>query len=444
MGDTCDVIIIGAGAAGLAAARDLTRAGVAVQVLEARPRAGGRVLTHRDDRCPVAIELGAEFIHGAAGSTRALLEEARLAWYDADGEQWQARNGEIKRAERFFERVGRVMGRLDESEADRTFAEFLESSPGGRQYAQDKFYAQRFVQSFHGADVSIIGAKSLAQQGDPSDDETIEKTARPIGGYGPLIGHMLRDVAHVVRFEHVVERVQWSRGQVRVTVRDGRSTQVLEAGAAVITLPIGVLQAPPGAEGAVLFDPDPCAWRRAIDRMHPGAVLRVPLLFEERFWESRALSGLPEGKTLEKSMFINTPGGRFTIWWTQHPVRAPLLTAWTGGPPADELMALGRDGVIDAALEELSGALGVSRRRIQDQFVDGWTHDWSSDPYTRGAYAYARVGGARAPQALAKPIDDTLYMAGEAVASKVANGTVEGALAAGQQAARQYLARANR
>jgi monoamine oxidase len=444
MSSSCDVVIIGAGAAGLAAANQLIDAGKSVIVLEARDRPGGRILTLRDERSPVAIELGAEFIHGDAPSTQRLLNEARLASYDADGEQWQAQHGRLQHAEKFFDRIGRVMRRLDVDSPDRTFAEFLAKQPGGRRMTTDRMLTQRFVQSFHGADTAIISARSLAQQGDPADDETIEKTARPIGGYRPLIDHLMRNAARFVRFEHEVTRVTWSSGNVRVDARTPHGEAAFTAPAAIITLPIGVLQAAAGDRGSVVFDPDPLPIRRAIDLMAPGVVLRVPMLFKERFWESPKLRGLPKNHSLEKAMFMHTPASPFTVWWTHFPVRAPLLTAWTGGPPAEELLALGHHAVVETALAELSSQTGIPRRRIDQQFMGGWTHDWVKDPFTRGAYAYARVGGAKAPKALARPVENTLFMAGEAVASKVANGTVEGALAAGEQAARQVLARANR
>jgi monoamine oxidase len=340
-----------------------------------------------------------------------------------------------------FDRIGRVMKKLDRNDPDRTFAEFLDDEPGGRRFAQDRKLAKRFVQSFHGADTTIISARSLAQQGDPSEDETIEKTARPIGGYHALIAYLEHEVRDSIQLQHVVTRVEWKRGKVRVHARnENRNNEVVyDARAAIITLPIGVLQAAAGHEGAVVFEPDPQPFRKAIDHMAPGVALRVPMLFKERFWESKELRGLPRHGSMEDAMFMHTPRGLFTVWWTQHPVRAPLLTAWTGGPPAEVLQSRGRDGIIEAALGELSEETGIPRRRIQDLFIEGWTHDWVEDPFTRGAYGYARVGGARSPQALARPVEDTLFMAGEAVASKVANGTVEGALAAGAQAARQYL-----
>ncbi|HEX6693295.1 MAG TPA: NAD(P)/FAD-dependent oxidoreductase [Longimicrobiales bacterium] len=439
MTEKSDVLILGAGAAGLAAARMLKKAGRSVQLLEARDRPGGRVLTHADPRCPVAIELGAEFIHGEAKTTRRLLDEARLAYYDAGGEQWRAQAGRLTRAEKFFERIGRVMKKLDKEGPDRPYADFLAEKPGGRRLAQDRVLSQRFIQSFHGADLSIISAHSLAQQGDPAEDETVEKTGRVIGGYGPLIEYLARDLTDDIAYNHIATRLEWQPGRVRVTAKAGDRTRTFEAERAVITLPIGVLQAPAGETGALQIDPDPTAIRRAIDLLHPGVVLRVALLFHERFWESKHLPGLPQHGSLEDAMFMHTPRGRYTIWWTQHPVRAPLLVAWTGGPPALELIAMGEAGMVEAAVDELATEAGIAPRRITGQLLGSWVHDWSSDPFTRGAYAYARPGGARAPQALAKPVENTLYMAGEAVASKVANGTVEGALAAGEQAAKQIL-----
>src|SRR5690606_22399940 len=95
---------------------------------------------------------------------------------------------------------------------------------------------------------------------------------------------------------------------------------VFEADRAIITLPIGVLQAAAGEIGALEIVPDPQPIRKAVDLMAPGVVLRVALLFRERFWESAHLPGLPKHGSLEKAMFMHTPRGLYTIWWTQHPV----------------------------------------------------------------------------------------------------------------------------
>ena len=107
-----DVVVLGAGAAGLAAARRLQDSGLDLVVLEARDRLGGRILTHRSPDIPVAVELGAEFLHGEAPRTRELLREAGVDVVDIEPEQWEARDGAIRPA-RMFQDVRRVMARLD-------------------------------------------------------------------------------------------------------------------------------------------------------------------------------------------------------------------------------------------------------------------------------------------------------------------------------------------
>ena len=95
--------MIGAGAAGLLAARELRRSGHRVAVVEARERVGGPIHTHADARVPPPIELGAEFIHGAAPETRRLLREASLLAWDVDGETWRVRGRPQGRAESWQE-----------------------------------------------------------------------------------------------------------------------------------------------------------------------------------------------------------------------------------------------------------------------------------------------------------------------------------------------------
>ena len=104
-----DIAVIGAGAAGLAAARALMQSGFDVVVLEARDRIGGRIYTLRDPESHLPIELGAEFIHGAAPEIGEITREARLATVEIDGSRWQANEGVFRRADGFWERIDRVM-----------------------------------------------------------------------------------------------------------------------------------------------------------------------------------------------------------------------------------------------------------------------------------------------------------------------------------------------
>jgi monoamine oxidase len=122
----CEVVVIGAGAAGLAAAHALVEAGIDVVVLEARERIGGRVFTKRDPAVPVPIEPGAEFIHGSAPEVRQIAGAAGLACVDISGRRWQTVGGRLAPADDFWERIERVMRQLDAKRSpDRSFENFL-------------------------------------------------------------------------------------------------------------------------------------------------------------------------------------------------------------------------------------------------------------------------------------------------------------------------------
>jgi len=132
-----DVVIIGAGAAGLAAARALNDLDIDVVVLEARERIGGRVFTHRDRATPIPIELGAEFVHGSAPEVDGILADASLASVDISGGRWQVNGEQFRRADNFWDRIDRVMARLQPQRSpDRSFDAFLRTKPGGRRLAQ--------------------------------------------------------------------------------------------------------------------------------------------------------------------------------------------------------------------------------------------------------------------------------------------------------------------
>jgi len=124
-------------------------------------------------------------------------------------------------------------------------------------------------------------------------------------------------------------------------------------------------------------------------------------------------------------------------WWTAAPVRSPILTGWAGGPAADALLAE-RPSMIDRALDSMSRAFGVPRPRLDALLAGTWTHDWQSDPFSRGAYTYAAAGGSGAHDALAKPVQHTLFFAGEATSSDE-TGTVAGAIASGFREAKKII-----
>src|SRR5688500_13257702 len=438
---TTDVVVIGAGAAGLAAARVLTEGGVRVRVLEARDRIGGRILTHREPDLPIPIELGAEFVHGSAPEVSEIVREDRLTAFEVSGERWQShgKGKRLTKLENFWDRLDRVMSKLPgRGKGDRSFQEFLDDHPGGRSHARERELARLFVQGFHAADVTRISARALADGGSPGDDTAEQRMARIVDGYDRVPAWLARELTDSIQLETPVSRIEWTKGTVRVEVRTSGRHVSLEAGAAIITVPLGVLHAPPGEEGAIRFAPEPPALRAAAG-LEMGSVIRITLWFDEPFWEKLSTRRLPADARPECMTFLHTRDPDVPVWWTAMPLRVPLLTGWAGGPPAQALSGLNRDELLGRTLRALSRQLGVSRQRLTSRLGGWWSHDWQQDPFSRGAYSYSLVGGANAARQLARPVEGTLYFAGEAADSEGRNGTVHGAIASGRSAAELVL-----
>jgi monoamine oxidase len=426
-----DIAVIGAGAAGLAAADELHRKGLTVAVLEARDRIGGRILTHRDARVPLPIELGAEFLHGEAQETERILREAGRLSIEVGGDDWEAENGRLRRGENQWEQIDRLFQKIDASGPDLSFADFLARSPGGKSLARAREEARLFVQGFHAADVERLSTHSLAG----SDSCEARNSNRVLDGYDQVTAWLARGLEGSLRLGCPVTDIAWEPGKVELTLETGDRTQ---ARAAVVTVPLGVLQAPPDAPGAIRFRPEVPRLRETLDQLAMGSVLRLIFWFREAPWK-QDLSGLPKNQSLDCLGFLFTGDETFRVWWTAHPVRAPLAVAWCGGPPAAALSGHPPGEIADRALRALATHLGLPRRRVESRVLDVWTHDWQTDPWSRGAYSYPRVGGADAARTLARPIKKTLFFAGEATAEEGENGTVEGALASGRRAARQVI-----
>lgn len=433
-----DVVVIGAGASGLAAARALDESGYDVIVLEARERIGGRVFTHRDHNTPVPIELGAEFIHGSASTTEAILRDAHLASYDISGRRWEVAGDKIRPMHDFWPRIDKVMRRLDPKRTpDRSIADFLAKKPGGRRLAGDRRLVRQFVEGFHAAEPQKISARALADGGSPRGEVRERRIGRVLDGYDRVVEWLASSLGDRIRTSAIATRVRWAPGNVSVEAAhpDGRTRPAIDARAAIVTVPVSVLQAPPGEDGAIEFDPDLRAKRQALEHIAMGAVVRVTLRFSERFWTSEWFAKQIGTEEFDTASFIHTSDEQFPIWWTSYPVTAPVIVGWHGGPGARELATLASEQIEDAALNALSRQLNIPPRKLRGMAEAAWTHDWIHDPFTRGAYSYQVVGGADAPDQLARPLRGTLFFAGEATASEGGTGTVNGAIAAGTRAA---------
>ena len=428
--ENTDVAVVGAGAAGLACARELRRRGCRVAVFEARDRIGGRILTHRDERVPLPVELGAEFIHGEAAETHRLLAEMGLAACDIAGDRRQAGRGRLRPADGFWRQIDRVLQRIDPEAPDESFAAFLARRPGGRSLARARAAARVFVQGFHAADVNEIGVLSIAPAEGEAPSDSAARLGRIVQGYDQVPRWLARGLEDVLHLRTQVAEIAWERGHAELTLRrESGETSSIVARAAIVTVPLGVLQASVDGPGGLRLRPDPPRIRKAVSQLAMGSVVRLAVWFRDVPW--------PDQHRDRLSFLFTRGGGPFNVWWTAYPMRSPLAIAWSGGPPAAALAGKSTEEIASIACGALAEHLGISRRRVESRVLAAWRHDWDGDPFARGAYSYARVGGSRAAAALARPVEGTLFFAGEAADVAGRTGTVEGALATGLRAARQ-------
>jgi len=436
----CDVAIVGAGVAGLAAMRALEQQGLSARVLEARERIGGRIYTVHDPRLPYPIELGAEFVHGSAPEVVEIIEDAHLVAYSIEGQRWRSRRGRLTPQADFFKELDSVMRHLSQKGRDRSFAEFLADNPGGRRAADARALARGFVEGFHGAHVDRISVHSLADGGSPGKDKEEQRQMRIADGYHRVPARLAEGLEDRITTNVVVEQIRWERGAVEIHSRRRNATSLsqLRARAVVITVPLGVLLASDTDVGAIQFSPRVPALDDARARLTMGSVARIVMLFSERWWTERVHSGQRRA-SLDALTFLQGESKDFPVWWSMHPAHLPVMVGWAGGPTADRMAGRPIDEVRDIAIRSLARNMNVTRRRVDSQLVDCWHHDWQQDPFSRGAYSYALVGGSDGATQLARSVHGTLWFAGEAADPEGRNGTVHGAIGSARHAVRSVV-----
>jgi monoamine oxidase len=205
----------------------------------------------------------------------------------------------------------------------------------------------------------------------------------------------------------------------------------------LITVPLGILKTAPGQLGSIYFSPslppDKCS---AIDKMEMGKVIRIVLRFRERFWDALRPNGK---KTLAEMSFLFSDDELFPTWWTANPDRYPIVTGWAPFKSAEQLSGRDLSFLKANAVKTFARLLGIRPEIVQDSLLDAYSHDWQSDPFSRGAYTYGKVGCDGAPEAIGAPIHSSLFFAGEATDVTGNNGTVHGAIASGERAAKEIL-----
>lgn len=412
------ILVIGAGMAGLGAARRLQDAGYAVTVLEGRDRSGGRVWTsHRWEGIP--LDLGASWIHGTHGNPlTTLADDAGTSWAATDYENavMYLPDGELVSDEleatlsRQFQAL--LAAAEDEADDEMTLRESIEAtelwtdlSPVARQ--QLLHLLNTTIEHEFSGGLDELSAVNF-------DDTEIYGGGDGLfpNGYGQLVDYLARDLD--IHFEQVVEEITYREDGI--TVRTNRDTFVADR--AIVTLPIGVLK-----QGAVQFEPPlPVAKQRAIAAIGAGLLNKLYLRFPQVFWE----------EDIEVLNWISAEHGRWNEWFNMaFYTGQPILLGFNAADYARHIEDWSDDEIVADAMAVLRVIYGST---IPDP-VDWQITRWASDPFARGSYSFNAVGADRTTRAiLAEPIGDRLYFAGEATSLDYP-ATVHGAYLSGLQAA---------
>lgn len=420
-----DVLVIGAGMAGLTAARTLAEAGLRVTVLEARDRVGGRIFTQRSGN--EVIELGAEFIHGRPPELWAIVNEAGLETYGRDGAQFCFEDSQLAESGSNLGNAFHLLDGLEDySGPDLSFAQYLDTlsaSPDERQSILG------YVEGFNAADSREISIISLGVQ--QKAEESIGGGIIGYGvrrGYNSIADFLTQRIAHdngTIHLDTTVRELNWRAGNVEAITTSGSFT----AQQCIVTLPLGVLQ-----NQSVAITPTPEPILAAASKMRMGQASRITLAFREPFWKH-----LPHPPNLENLSFLFSFEKMPRVWWTSHPEPGNTITGWLGGPRSAQLNNLGNDQLADHTCATLAEIFSINPTALRQSLLCCFHHNWQSDPFSLGAYSYVAAGGIDAPQRMTQPLNNTLFFAGEHTDTTGHWGTVHAAVRSGLRAAAQIL-----
>lgn len=442
--ERADVVIIGGGAAGLSSAAALAGRGLRILLLEGRDRLGGRILTRRYSHLPLPLELGAEFIHGEAPSTLELCDSSALLVDELPDDHARVTSRGLEPLADFWGEIARVRRRISGTR-DRSFAQFLHAQKSLP--PRTRKLATGFVQGYHAADPEQISALALsAGDEETDDDEDAVRQFRIVAGYDALVDALRVRVGRSagVRLGVTVRTIE--RRESDLVIRGSGPTshelEPIRCRAAIISVPIPLLRQRAGV-ASLAIDPPIEELSKAVSMIEAGHVAKIILRFRERFWDDRtwiAERSATRAGRLAPLHFLHADDEPIPTWWTPAPARAPVITGWAGGPPAVRLLAGGPAAAIESALDVLARIVSENRRRLASLLEGADLHDWSSDPFSLGAYSYVRVGGLPAQKRLSRPFDGgRILLAGEATDTDE-TGTVSGAISSGRRAAEQALA----
>ncbi len=363
---------------------------------------------------------------------------------EVSGEPWCFRKGRLSACD-FFSEVDDILKKMDDHSPDESFLNFLKRCCDSRDDPKKQESYERalaYVTGFNAADPDRVGVHWLVQGMRAEEQIEGDRAFRAANGYQDLLDIFCSELAGAgvqIKTEVVVDSIRWSQGSAAVEAHRASESQMFEAESVLVTIPLGVMKASVDEEGAVRFDPAlPRTKLDALTKLEMGKVIRVTLRFKNRFWDTIPAPG-KQRKTLSAMGFLFSDDERLPTWWTTMPRKLPILTGWAPFRCAERLSGQSESFVVDRCLQILSKLLNIGIDQITALLGAAYFHDWQNDPFFRGAYSYGAVGADGAQEALGRPVENTLFFAGEATDTTGHNGTVHGAIASGRRAAKEIL-----
>ena len=420
------VVVIGAGMAGLSAARRLTANGYRVIVVEARDRPGGRMWT--DHSLGTAVDLGAAWIHGDSSSNPLMkmvakygLSTTATEWDEAwlfdigygeiEDESYDAiwrRSESI--IERLYEAQSTASSKRSVADALAPILKGLSGDPIVKRGIEWRLASQIAVE--YATNFDQLALKHWDVDEKFGGDDVIVS-----GGFQKIVEPLSDGLD--IRYGHVVEKVSFDGSGAKVTTSQG----VIEADRVVVTLPLGVLQ-----QERVQFEPQlPEAKRSSIGRLEMGVMNKIALRFSKRFWPEDA----------HRLGLLNSSTENLTEYFPLTPHSGqPVIVGLTRGRHAKSIEKANKEEAVQQALSDLRFMFGSA---VPYKAVDSVVTGWYSDEFSGGAYSSIPPGGSFSDyRTLAKPLDGKVFFAGEATHATYP-GTLHGAYLSGERAAKEIM-----
>lgn len=422
-----DVVIIGAGVSGLAAAKELCANGFSVCLVEARNRIGGKIHTVRHDGVSVPLELGAEFIHANPKFTNEIIKKHRLRVDTIYGERLlQSSEGKLEKGD-YWSKMSPVFKELSILEEDMSFKTFLDRNEGKFSEETERIFTQ-FVEGFNAAPSGDLSALMLGEEYNEAGEDSYVNH-RLLDGYETIPKALFSDIAQencTLLLNHIVTRVSWKKDEVTIEGKVDSKPFSVQATKIIVTVSPSIL-----TSQSIRFLPDIPLKRETASQIGMGTVIKIVVIFNDGYWKL--------DERLGNTAFMHTIREQVPTWWTLKPLEAPVLVGWISGSATEKFQGFSSGEMQQMVVECLRDIFDRSESQIREIVRDIIVVDWQKDPFALGAYSYQKVGHPMARTYLGEPIEETLFFAGEATDNIVDTATVESAIASGYRAAKEIV-----